>query len=74
MFKSMKNFGTLIQFSAFECILNERGFQEIQEIIQGIINPEDDKVRMYTLCYNCRGVIKNIGTGQITTERAVIIV
>ncbi|MDN3512292.1 MAG: CRISPR-associated endonuclease Cas2 [Candidatus Jettenia sp.] len=35
MFKSMKNFGTPIQFSAFECILNDRGFQEIQENYTG---------------------------------------
>lgn len=74
MFKTMKNFGTPIQFSAFECILNEKGFQEIQEIIQGIVHPKEDKVRIYTLCNNCRGGIKNIGTGQITSERTVIIV
>lgn len=74
MFKAMKNFGTPIQFSAFECILNEKGFQEIQEIIRKIISRDKDKVRLYLLCNHCRNTITNIGTGQVTKERAVIIV
>ena len=74
MFKAMKNFGTPIQFSAFECILNEKGFQEIQEVIRKIISRDKDKVRLYLLCNNCRNTITNVGTGQVTKERPVIIV
>lgn len=74
MFKAMKNFGTPIQFSAFECILKEQDFREVQEVIQMIIDPQKDKVRMYILCNSCRREIKNMGTGKVTKERAVIII
>ena len=74
MFKVMKNFGTPIQFSAFECILKEQDFREVHEVIRAIIDPQKDKVRMYILCNSCRGGIKNMGTGKITKERNVIIV
>lgn len=74
MFKTMKNFGTPIQFSAFECILKEQDFRKIQEVIRAIIDPQNDKVRMYILCKDCRSEIINMGTGKITRERDVVIV
>ncbi|MCR4290567.1 MAG: CRISPR-associated endonuclease Cas2, partial [Candidatus Scalindua sp.] len=45
LFKALKNFGTPIQFSAFECILNEKNLLEMQEIISKITERGKDKVR-----------------------------
>lgn len=74
LFKALKNFGTPVQFSAFECILNDKNLLEMQEAICKIIRRKDDKVRIYTLCNNCRSVIKNMGLGKIVKERDVIVI
>ena len=74
MFKAMKTLAHRFNSAPSKCILNEKGFQEIQEVIRKIISRDKDKVRLYLLCNNCRNTITNVGTGQVTKERPVIIV
>lgn len=74
LFKALKNFGTAIQYSAFECIIEEKDFAELQDVIRKVIHCDDDRVRVYTICKNCHGSIKNMGKGEITMKRDVIIV
>ncbi|MCF6157629.1 MAG: CRISPR-associated endonuclease Cas2 [wastewater metagenome] len=74
LFKALKGFGTPVQFSAFECILTDKHFREMQEVIRNIIDCSKDKCRIYTLCNGCRVSIKNVGTGEVVKDRNVIIV
>lgn len=74
LFKALKNFGTPVQFSAFECILNDKGLIEVQKVIKCNIKAEEDKVRIYVLCERCQGEIKNVGKGEITKKHHVIVI
>lgn len=74
LFKALKNFGTPVQFSAFECLLNKKDFNDMQEVVRKITKRKKDKVRIYTLCGSCQDAIKEIGTRQIQKKRKVIVV
>ena len=42
--------------------------------VEKIVAPEEDSVRIYTLCAACNRIIKIIGTGEVTTDQDVYIV
>jgi len=49
VFKFMKGRGVHLQYSIFHCALSWQGLKELKEGIEGIINPEEDDVRIYPL-------------------------
>lgn len=60
------NFGTPVQYSVFECVVDERGYAQMQASVRKIIKPRLDYVRYYLLCGACRARIHTM-CGEIET-------
>ena len=52
------NYGTAVQYSVFECVVDEKGLVQMQRAVARIIKPRLDHVRYYTLCAACRSRIR----------------
>lgn len=72
--KTLEDFGDRVQYSVFECILDEHLLKKMTARINKIILPKDDSVRIYTLCRSCEKVIKIIGQGKVSKIEDVYIV
>ena len=66
--KTLKDFGDLVQYSVFECILTEGLYHQMISRLSQLIQPEEDSIRVYRICQGCRQGIKILGQGQITGE------
>lgn len=64
--KCLEDFGDRVQYSVFECILDNDLLKMMLVRINRIINVEEDKVRIYPLCANCESIIRVIGKGEIS--------
>ena len=49
------NFGTPVQYSVFECLLDEAGLERMKRAAMRVIRPRADRVRFYYLCGRCVG-------------------
>lgn len=47
--KACKNFGQRVQYSVFECSVNEMEYVRLRSKLVGIINKERDSLRIYRL-------------------------
>ncbi len=70
--KIMLNFGARVQYSVFECNMDNELFEKMTKRIEKIISNEDS-VRVYTLCAKCKGVVKIFGRGNLTKDEDVYI-
>ncbi len=63
-----ENYGTRVQYSVFECIINEQQLKEIKEKTKNIIDKEKDSIRFYIICESCLKKIEIIGIGEVTKD------
>ena len=71
--KTLKDFGDRVQYSVFECILDQELLDKMTARIQAIIVAAEDSVRVYSLCAGCEKAIAIIGKGEVTREEEVYI-
>ena len=71
--KMLEDYGTRVQYSVFECILNEDKFREMLNHILSLIKDEDS-LRIYNLCESCLRKIKTFGSAELTKDEEVYIV
>ena len=71
--KALKDFGDRVQYSVFECKLNNVHLMQMTERIGKIIDIGKDSVRIYNLCGTCEAKVKIIGTGDRTEDPDVYI-
>jgi CRISPR-associated protein Cas2 len=50
---TLKDFGERVQYSVFECRLDERALQALRLRITRLIDPAEDSLRIYRLCLEC---------------------
>ena len=72
--KKLKDYGSPVQYSVFECVLDSDEIRRMKQEIRRIIRPRLDHVRYYTVCSACRKKIEVSGSREITAEPEVIIV
>lgn len=72
--KTLLDFGDRVQFSVFECILNVDELEKLNSKIEKIIVDEEDRVRVYPLCADCKNSIKIFGSGNVSEIEDVYIV
>jgi CRISPR-associated protein Cas2 len=53
VFEELKDYGTWVQYSVFECNLTPDQIKRVQTTIAGLIHPREDSVRYYYLCQSC---------------------
>jgi CRISPR-associated protein Cas2 len=52
--KLLKDYGERVQYSVFECLLRPEELKRLRERLKPLLVPEEDDVRFYRLCENCR--------------------
>ena len=66
------DFGTRIQYSVFECIMDNNLLEKMTTRLNKLIS-DDDSVRIYTLCAKCEGIVRVLGKGKRTEDAQVYI-
>lgn len=56
-----KDYGVRIEYSVFECDLNEKVFAFFWEKLQKLIDPGKDRLIAYRICAGCVGEIRSVG-------------
>lgn len=64
--KTLKNFGAPVQYSVFECQLDEKTLARLQKRLRQLIDVKEDSVRFYQLCESCLSKVQVMGVGQVT--------
>ena len=64
--KTLKDFGTRVQYSVFECELDAAALRRLGDRLERLIERKEDSVRFYFLCRVCRPKIRVMGLGQVT--------
>ena len=76
MAKACESYGTRIQFSVFECPLDELRLQQLKGILEEVINRAEDQVLFITLGPESGDVslrIDAIGRAYLERSRVVIV-
>jgi len=66
--KILEDFGDRVQYSVFECLLDQDLLEKMIDRLEKVVKLEEDSVRVYALCGNCEKVIMVIGQGKVTKE------
>ena len=72
--KTLKGFGTRVQYSVFEAHLTHSQFDQMKRAVANIIDPDEDAVRYYVLCNACVGRVEVPAVGDVTSEPKTIVV
>lgn len=72
--KTLKGFGTRVQYSVFEAHLSRRQFEELKGAVARVIDPAKDSVRYYALCSACTARIEVPALGNVTSDPETIVV
>ena len=71
---TLLNFGTPVQYSVFECIVDGKRLDEMKEAIGRVIKPRQDRVRFYYLCQRCLARTEVTSGPEVLHETDVIVV
>lgn len=71
--KALCGFGEWTQYSLFECFLDARELVQLRAKLQPLLEPEEDSVRIYPLCVDCKDSVETIG-GKPPEEKTTYIV
>lgn len=71
---TLKNYGTHVQYSVFECLLNNKQMIRLKNRLLNIIDQEHDKLRIYQMCESCKRNILTYGAIKITEDEEIYIV
>ncbi len=72
--KEMKGWGVRVQYSVFECDLNEKQIERMVRRLRRIIKEEEDSIRVYLIREKERVKIRIIGQGEITRFEDVYVI
>lgn len=72
--KFLKDYGTRVQRSVFECHLDDGKFTEVKEALGKLINKKEDRIRFYAICQACMERIEVYGWGTVNEEEDFAIV
>lgn len=76
--KVLEEYGIRVQYSVFECRVEERRIRSLYNRLMELMNGEEEgSIRFYPVCANCENKIRTIGqvpeqTEQIT-QRVIVV-
>ncbi|ADL12358.1 CRISPR-associated endonuclease Cas2 [Acetohalobium arabaticum] len=73
IFKILKDFGTWIQYSVFECELEKKDYLKLRDRLQKVLDEDEDNIRFYFLCSKCEDEIERIGSESSPAQQSIII-
>jgi len=68
MSKRLLDFGTRIQESVFECLLDDELYDRMVWTIGGVGLAKTDLVRVYRICAKCVDTVQIYGPGEVTRD------
>ena len=71
--KILKDFGTRVQYSVFECNTDRRAFLRLQNRLEKTIELSEDTITFYHLCATCEKQIKRIGVKKGLDKQSYIV-
>ena len=71
--KILKDFGTRIQYSVFECNIDRRAQLRLQSRLEKVIDLEEDTITFYHLCGACEKQINRIGLKKGLDNQSYIV-
>lgn len=71
---TLLDYGTPVQYSVFECLLDEEGLARMKRAIGRAIRPRVDRVRYYYLCQGCLEKVEVTSGVEVLSEEEVIVV
>jgi len=66
--KTLQEFGYRVQYSVFECRLVGSQLAELRLRLNGLVDINEDSIRIYPLCNECLGKVKIIGYGEVSGD------
>ena len=68
--KLLQDFGTPVQYSVFECLLEPKEVEQMKRRVRRVIKPRLDQVRYYHLCATCQGRIETTAASVEVVKEA----
>ena len=72
--KTLCSYGTPVQYSVFECLLDATELARMQAAVKRIIKPRLDHVRYYFLCGACQKRIQTTAAGVEVAAKVDVMV
>ena len=72
--KELKNFGQWVQYSVFECDLDERQLARLRHRLEGLLKEDEDSIFFYRLCSACESKTERLGTLTRWADHQALIV
>jgi CRISPR-associated protein Cas2 len=72
--KVLLSYGTPVQYSLFECLLEEKELARMKRAVRRVIKPRLDNVRYYYLCGTCQARVEATTGRETTQEEGAIVV
>ena len=71
---TLKDFGTPVQYSVFECLLDAAEQKKLKKAVAKVIKPRLDQVRYYYLCQSCLAKTEVTSGPEVLHEVEVVVV
>ena len=71
---TLLNHGTPVQYSVFECLLDDKELARMKKATLKVIKPKEDRVRYYYLCQACVAKTEVTSGREVLAEEPVVIV
>ena len=72
--EALKDYGRRVQYSVFECDLDEAGLEELLGRLDFEVERRTDSCRVYRLCAACAGEVRILGRGGRYEEPKFVII
>ena len=74
VFNLLEGYGQRVQFSAFECILEDRKFEELRSRLIKVVKMNEDSVRFYPISKHTLGQVIVWGEPPLTQIPSSVVV
>ncbi len=71
--KILLDFGNRVQYSVFETILTIELLEKMIARLKKVVCDEEDSIRIYRLCAECKKEIAVLGLGKVSEDKDVYI-
>jgi CRISPR-associated protein Cas2 len=71
---ALLDYGSPVQYSVFECLLDDEGLARMRRAVAKVIRPRKDRVRFYFLCQACLKKVEVTSGAEVLSEEDVIVV
>lgn len=72
--EALKDFGRWVQYSVFECDLDDEARGQLRARIEAAMDPKEDSCRWYRLCEGCRYEVQVIGKGDLFSDAGYVVI